>query len=169
MDQTDMVAISALVISLATLIVTVLHWRRSARPIVSAMVKTHLVDENRKAILNLTLMNSGTMPARNITLRTCEEGKLDAALDNPTEEEKVNYLECLSGQPYVAVLQNGAEISCAFGYFGPTGRSFWKPLATFPILIRYEGWFGWVYEEEQIIKIADSTSFTDSAWKGPSR
>lgn len=166
MTKGDYIALVALFVSIVALLLSIRFWSRSFRPIITAMVKTHSAG-NASTIFNLTVQNSGTIPARNITLHVHDRRKLEAALNNAPADERKLFLKCFDTEMRIPVLQNGTDTSCSFGFYSASGGGFWKPHAVFPILVRYEGWFGKVYCEEQMIKIADSHSFTGAGWREP--
>src|SRR5436305_490028 len=61
------ISFCSLLISLCSFVFSVQHLRRSFRPIVSAMVKTHQAS-NVLIAYDLVVLNSGTLPARNIEI-----------------------------------------------------------------------------------------------------
>lgn len=160
----DYIALAALFVSAVALLLSLRFWTRSFRPLVTAMVKTHSAG-NVSTAFNLTVQNSGTIPARNVTLHVPDWRKLEAALAKAPDEERTIFLKCFNKNMSIPVLQNGTDTSCSFGYCSASGGGFWRHHAVFPIWVRYEGWFGKVYCEEQVLKIADSTSFTGGAWR----
>ncbi|ACM27529.1 hypothetical protein [Rhizobium rhizogenes] len=164
MTLSDKIALIALIVSLMALLQATFFWRRSFRPIVTAMVKT-VSSGNVAIVYNLTVQNAGTIPARNISLHIHDSRKLEDALNGATAHHRRLFLKCFEEKTIIPILQNGAEISCSFGFTNLGGGGFWKHHARIPIWVRYEGWFGKVYLEEQEIIIADSTSFTGASWK----
>jgi len=157
------IALIALAVSLIALFQSFYFWRRSFRPIVTAMLKT--VGSGNEAIaFDLVLLNSGSIPARNVTLHIHDKRELDAALDRgATSERRRGFLSCFDAKTVVPIIHNGAEVSCSFG-FTSIKDSFWKQAAEFEVLVRYQGWFGRVYIENQTIKIVSSKSFTGFSW-----
>jgi hypothetical protein len=59
------ISICSLLVSFLSFVFSVHHWRRSFRPIVSVMVKTHQAG-NVSIAYDLVVLNSGTLPARNV-------------------------------------------------------------------------------------------------------
>lgn len=160
-----LVAYIALVVSFMSLLLSVHFWRKSFRPIVTAMVKTHAGGD--EAILyNLVLLNSGTIPAKRIRI-TADPTSLAMALgSDATLENRNRWLGCFEQEVSVPVLHNGDKISCSFGTTKGIDAGFWKYKSTVKVNIIYQGWFGSEYEEQQELQILDSKSFTGYSW-GP--
>ena len=156
------VASVALVVSIMAFVHSLWAWRRSFRPIVTAMVRT-VASGNQSTAYELVLLNSGSIPARDITLCVQDQSALEAALGDPQSHERQFFLACFKPGCVIAILQNGADVRCSFGYTGVTG-GFWKHEAVLPIDINYRGWFGTQYVESQVLHIVDSTSFTGGYW-----
>lgn len=164
-----LVSIVALVVSILALALSIFFWRRQFRPIVTAMVQTHH-GGNDGIVYNLVVLNSGSIPAKNIKLLVREHSSLEAALGAgaDTKTRKL-WLACFEPSTVIRHLHNGARTSCSFGLtHREPNKSFWKPEAEFPIHIEYEGWFGEKYQSDpaNILQIADSDSFTGGMW-GP--
>ena len=132
------VASIALFISFLSLAVTVRHRSQSFRPIVSAMVKTNGAG-NVAITYDLVVLNSGTLPARNIRI-TADESSLRAALGRgASEHAKEVWLAAFDETIYV--LHNNASVSCSFGTTERDNGGFWKHDSVIPITISYEHWF----------------------------
>lgn len=161
MDTT--IALLALLVSAVALGTSIYFWRRQFRPIVTAAVRTASAGSEAIAY-NLTILNSGTIPAKNITL-TLDESTLPAALgSDATAENRARWLACFSPNSHIRVLHNDSRVSCSFGTTRPHDRGFWKVRAQVSIIIEYEGWFGKKYVQPQTIDITDSGSFTGYMW-----
>ena len=167
-----MVAATALAISLASLLISFDIWTRSFRPIVTAAVRTHEAG-NIAIAYDLVLLNSGTIPARNIRITATEEALGPTFGKGASVEDKQRWLAGFNS--VIPILHNNAQTSCSFGTTQADDAGFWKYDATIPIVIRYESWLGgWLsswfgnrfkhFEENQIIQIADSNSFTGGSW-----
>ncbi|WP_159091600.1 hypothetical protein [Aminobacter sp. MSH1] len=165
MTPSDKIALAAVAISLVALLLSIHFWRRSFRPIVTAMVRSNK-SGNLATAFDLVLLNSGSIPARSVTLHITDDRQLENALDKAPLDRRSRFLSCFLKGTKVPILHNGAEVSCSFGYVSQTD-SFWKGGAEFPILVRYEGWFGKIYVERQTLRIVSSTSFTDFSWGTP--
>ncbi|WP_256750315.1 hypothetical protein [Mesorhizobium sp. Mes31] len=161
------VAIVALVVSAVALGFSIFFWRRQFRPIVTAAVKTHSGGNNGIAY-NLIVLNSGSIPAKNVRLIPYDPAALKGALGEGADEAgRKAWLACFDPSTSIPLLQNGDRTSCSFGMTHRDPRqSFWKPMAEFPIRVEYEGWFGVRYNKDppQILQIADSDSFTGGMW-----
>jgi hypothetical protein len=161
------VATVALIVSIVALGFSIFFWYRQFRPIVTAMVETHH-GGNEGIAYDLVILNSGSIPAKNIKLLISDQKALEAALGaGATEENKGRWLACFEPSSVIRLLQNGARTSCSFGLTHRDPRqSFWIAQAEFPIQIEYEGWFGERYQRDRpnVLQIADSDSFTGGMW-----
>ncbi len=157
------IAISALLVAIISLGLSVLFWRRSFRPIVTAMVKTHSAESGLIAY-DLVVLNSGTLPAKNICLRT-NRAVISNALGNDADDEnRRRWLICFEPETIIKILHNNESIRCSFGTTMDNDNGFWKYNSSIPIFIEYEGWFGRKYTQSQDIQIMDSDSFTGFMW-----
>jgi hypothetical protein len=157
------IAISALIISVLSLGISVYFWRRSFRPIVTAMVKTHAAG-NLATIFDLEILNTGSIPAKNIRLKV-KQTDIDKALGkDATPDNKRRWLCCFEAENMISILHNNSSIKCSFGQSTADDNGFWKYKANMPITIEYEGWFGKKYIQNQNIQIIDSNSFTGYHW-----
>ena len=158
-------ALVALIVSILALGLSVYFWRRQFRPIVTAAVRTH-AGGSEGITYDLVVMNSGTIPARNICLRVESQAELVAALEaGATPENKAAWLSCFDEATVIEFLHNGASTKCAFGATRrPASIGFWKPDARIRIKVTYQGWFGREFTERQVLRIHDTDSFTQSMW-----
>jgi hypothetical protein len=163
MQTSDLISLVALFVALATLLQSSYFWRRSFRPIVTAMVRSN-GGGNEAIAYNLVVQNSGTIPARNVTLHVHDTGMLENALDQASAAERAIFLKCFRSETVIPILQNGTEVSSSFGFTRRTD-SFWNYRARFTIKVRYEGWMGKVYLDYQDLIIMDSANFTGTAWR----
>ncbi len=163
MTTSDKLALVALLVALVTFLQSTYFWRRSFRPIVTAMVRSS-GGGNEAIAYSLYVQNSGSIPARNVTLHVHDQRQLEAALDDAPADLRGTFLKCFSAGTTIPILQNGASVSSSFGFTRRTD-SFWKHRAKFDIKVRYEGWFGRVYIERQSVVIADSENFTGATWR----
>ena len=163
LTPSTLVAFVALGSSIASLSVSVWFWRKSFRPIVTAMVKTHQGGNNAIAY-DLQIANSGSLPARNIRLRIDMSDVEPALGRDATREKKARWLCCFEKEHSIRVLQNAQATTCSFGTSMADDTGFWRYGSCFPITITYEGWFGKEYSEQQEIQVTDSTSFTGFSW-----
>lgn len=157
------IAVLALLVSAVALGTSIYFWRRQFRPIVTAAVRT-AVAGNEAIAYDLKILNSGTIPAKNVKLST-DELSLAAALgEDATAENRRRWLACFSSNSLISVLHNNDHVSCSFGTTRAHDRGFWKARAQISIVIEYEGWFGRKYVQPQTIEIVDSGSFTGYRW-----
>jgi hypothetical protein len=158
------VSFCSLIVALIALGLSFYSWRRSFRPIVTAAVKTH-AGGNVLTAYNLVVMNSGTLPAKNIRL-SADKNLLARALGRgATEKERKSELACFDS--VIRFLQNNDRVSCAFGHTKANDAGFWKYNAIISIDVNYEGWFGSKYHHTQELVIVDSESFTGYFWGDP--
>jgi hypothetical protein len=163
-DQLNLfVSLAALAVSLVSLFVAVWFTRRSFRPIVTANVETR-AGGNVTIAYDLVLLNSGTLPARNITVVAFNDTVERALGIDSGPANRRRWLACFEPKTKVSVLHNGKSTKCSFGTTQGSDAGFWKYRAEIRIWIQYEGWFGSHYKEEQIIQILDSESFTGFMW-----
>jgi hypothetical protein len=157
------VALVALIVSIISLTYSFYFWRRSFRPIVTAAVKTNK-GGNVLIVYDLVLLNSGTIPAKNITIRA-DQSSLDLAFGkDATDANKTRWLAPFRQSRIISILQNGENISCGFGTTGVNDNGFWKYESTILVEIHYQGWFGKKYKQSQALQILDSESFTEHKW-----
>lgn len=157
------IATFAFISSLISLGLSLHFWRRSFRPIVTAAVRTHSAG-NVATIFDLEVLNSGSLPAKNIRLKA-KDAYINQALGNDANDEnKRRWLSCFDADNIISVLHNNEKIRCSFGTSQANDEGFWKYKAKFPITIEYEGWFGKKYIQNQEIQIIDSESFTGFLW-----
>lgn len=164
MSMDTLIAFVALIVSAVSLGASIRFWRKSFRPIVTATVKTHSAG-NETITYNLNLLNSGTIPAKDIKLKA-NMVLIDVALGvDATPDNKRRWLACFGEDIVIPVLHNGDRISCSFGTTKANDSGFWKYKASIPFVIEYSGWFGIRYSQSQEVNIIDSDSFTGFMWK----
>lgn len=163
----QIIAIIALIISILSLGLSVYFWRRQFRPIITVAVKTAAAG-NDSIAFNLQVMNSGSLPAKNIKL-SAEQSDLNNAFGNDATQENQNrWLVAFNDENIIPILQNGESITCSFGMSQPNDRGFWRYRSNLPITVEYSGWFGYHYVDIQNIQFVDSDSFTGFLWGGRS-
>ncbi len=157
------VAFVALIVSACTLAASVRFWRRSFRPIVTAVVKTKTAG-NMAITYNLVLLNSGTIPAKNVSI-SADSASLEASLGSGADSaSRERWLSCFEGRSHIPVLHNGDSVSCSFGLTRGPDDGFWRYKSTIDVVINYQGWFGIDYQQPQKLHIIDSGSFTGFMW-----
>ncbi len=156
----------SLIIASISLGLSFYFWRRSFRPIVTAMVKT-VASGNMNTMFNLEISNTGTIPAKNIQLKIKDEDVAKAFGKESSDENKKRWLSCFDQNSSILILHNNSTVECSFGYCSSSKNDsgFWKYESIIPITIEYQGWFGKFYKTEQQIQILNSESFTNFSWK----
>jgi hypothetical protein len=84
---------AALAISFCSLLISFYFWTRSFRSIVTAAVKTHAAG-NEAILYDLVILNSGTIPARNMRIHAAELS-LAAAFGGDATPENKRKMDCL--------------------------------------------------------------------------
>lgn len=89
---TDWVNVGALVATVIALGLSLHFWRRQFRPLVTAMVRTHHGD-NTGLYFNLVVLNSGSIPARDVWFEVADPAALAAASEvaPPMSEGRIGY------------------------------------------------------------------------------
>lgn len=157
------ISFSAVVISFISLVIAVRFASKSFRPIVSVAVRTHSGGDV-SIIYNLEVLNSGSLPARDIHIKAEESAVRAALAHNQYKDREKEWLACFQPECTIPVLQNGTRVSCSFGLTREGDAGFWKYGASIPVVVEYAGWFGSRYSEPQVIYIRDSDSFTGYMW-----
>jgi len=157
------VSLVALLVSIISLLISIRYWSKSFRPIVTAMVKTHAAG-NLGTIFDLEILNTGSIPAKNIQLKAEQNNIKNALGINSSPDNKRRWLSCFDSENKITILHNNSSIKCSFGQSKANDQGFWKYKAIIPIKIEYEGWFGKKYVQDQDIQIIDSESFTGYQW-----
>src|SRR5258707_464645 len=133
------ISFCSLAVSFCSFVFSVRHWRRSFRPIISVTVKTHGAGDVRIAY-DLVVLNSGTLPAKNIRI-IAEVDSLNSAFGrDASDENKRRWLAAFGRLIYL--LHNGDKTSCSFGTTTADDGGFWKYDATISLMISYDHWFG---------------------------
>ncbi|UWU85343.1 hypothetical protein N2605_02460 [Bradyrhizobium yuanmingense] len=150
----------SLLISAFSLLISVDAWRRTARPVVAVAVKTH-AGSNVAILYDLVVLNSGTMPAKNIRL-IAEPISLSAAFGaDATQDNKKGWLACFD--IVIPALLNNERTTCSFGTTKANDTGFWKHGAIIDIEVVYEGRWR-THRDKQQLRILDTDSFTGHHW-----
>jgi hypothetical protein len=157
------VALIALAVSVLSFGYSFYFWRRSFRPIVTAMVKTHGADSGG-IYYDLVLLNSGTIPAKNVSIKPDPTSLAAAFGRDATEANQRRWLAAFDPTNTVSIIHNGDRVLCSFGETDGLDGGFWKYKSKISVTIEYEGWFGKKYKQAQEIQIIDSDSFTGFMW-----
>jgi hypothetical protein len=158
----------AIIIAVLSLLFSVLSWRESNRPIVTARVTTaagDLAGYGTGAALNLLVENTGNRPARNIKLSVIEK-TLRAAFDPAISDvDREDIQACFSTKFVIPVLANNQSTSNAFGFLGHDSNNTWKLHSRFPVTISYEDLDGRCFRHTLHLLVADNAGFASSHWK----
>tara|TARA_R110001583_G_scaffold119981_1_gene271218 strand:- start:1522 stop:2070 length:549 start_codon:yes stop_codon:yes gene_type:complete len=153
----------AFIASLTSLGLSVHFWRRSFRPIVSVAVRTYSVGSIAMTF-DLEVLNSGSLPAKNIRLKIKNADLKHAFGHDASDENKRRWLSCFAPCNVISILHNNQKTRCSFGTSREGGNGFWKYKSKFPVIVEYEGWYGKKYSQIQEIQITSSESFTGFLW-----
>jgi hypothetical protein len=155
-----MIALVALLVSLCSFLISLDIWRRSSRPIVTVAVKTN-AGGNQAILYDLVVLNSGTLPAKNVRINA-EKNSLALALGgDATEPNKKRWLACFG--EVIPILHPNEKTSCSFCTTQADDTGFWKYRATLRLTVTYEGRW-WKHQQTQEIRIANTDSFTGYSW-----
>lgn len=157
-----LISLGALGVSIRSLYMSKLTWKRTFRPMVSVAVKTHHADPSQ-ITYDLVVINSGNVPARDIQLKPTSQEALEAALGgDASKDNKERWLAPFNQT--IPLLLNGDRTTGSFGDTRIKDTGFWKYKSKFRISIRYTDWFAQPYEEVQDIYIFTSNTFTGYSW-----
>ncbi len=135
--------------------------QRNSRPFITAKVTTY-AEGNISTVLNLTVQNTGTSPAKNVRLST-NEAELKAAFASITLNEPV--VNCFTEKGMIPILENGHHKTNSFGVLHKKPEeSTWKLDALLNITILYQDLDGNEYKHEIPLKVASDTGFAGSWW-----
>jgi hypothetical protein len=82
------VSLIALLVSITLMLLSYRYWSKSFRPIVTVMVKTHL-SGNIATTFNLEILNSGSLPAKNIQLKANDKDLREALGNDANTESRI--------------------------------------------------------------------------------
>lgn len=156
-----MVSVIALLVSACSLLISSDIWRRTARPVVAVAVKTH-GGGNIAIFYDLVVLNSGTMPAKNIRLIAGSNSLAAALGPDATPANRARWLACFD--KVIPMLLNNERTTCSFGTTMANDAGFWKHGAVIDIEVAYEGRW-WTHRDKQQLRIADTDSFTGYYWE----
>ena len=157
---TLLLSIFAVLVAFVTLCFTMRTWKKSFRPIISAMIRTI---DHRETIrsFKLELLNTGLIPAKNVKL-IANYSDLQDCLDKSVTESFFNtILKCFNNDTVILSMHQNCPFKCHFGHCSTESSKFWIYGKEFSIKIKYQDFFRKNYEQILKIKIMDSTNFTD--------
>ena len=163
-DPGTAIGAAALLVSSVALIVSVLAWRESNRPLVTARVTT-AASGNVAVALNLLVENTGTRPARNIQLSVAP-AILDRVLSPSLDDGKRHRIaDCFGPDFRIPVLANGASVTNAFGLLHGSPGATWQKLARIPITLEYEDLDGRRFKHAHELFMIDAAGFAGTFWQ----
>lgn len=165
------VSVLALLLSSMALVLSVVLWRRTNRPIVAAYVRTN-ANAPLLRTYDLAVVNSGSRPAVNVRLHV-HAGDLMAALAPGVATAPrhavllADVRRCFSSDGEIGLLLNGETKTNSFGYTGPAGGEgpFWQHAARFNVRITYADLDQRTYSTSLQLHIKDSEAFGGGAWR----
>lgn len=171
MNTQQALSLSAIFVSVISLFITVLLWRESNRPVVSARVITHS-GGNIMILYNIEIINSGSRPAKNVRLHIEHKELANATTKEPDRnrnfsKELYSIKRCFDERATVPILLNGSSVSNAFGYTSDESP-FWIPGAHLEITITYQGLQGRRYKSRIPLRIDDTDAFAGTAYASAS-
>ena len=158
------ISVSALLISLLSLLFQEFQWRRSTRPIVSAYLCNTFPNEkiSSSVDLNLIIINTGTMPATDIRIRAKESDIKKIFGDEINEVDKDIVTNCFDNKRTTPLLLNGNKAETFFGHCEQINATSWKGLkydSWLPIKITYRDLNKRKYRTSIKLKLRDSYGF----------
>ena len=159
----DIIGLSTLLVASATLGFSLYCWKKSFRPMLSIMVVSHKFLEDRTA-LNLEIINSGSLPAKDIRLIANKDSLEEAYGSGVNDEDKNRWVCCFDEDNIINALQQNHKIHCSFGTFKENDTGFWKYKSKIGVTLKYKDFFGRSYEDEQQLVLINSDSFTGYSW-----
>lgn len=153
--------------SIATLSLTWLLWRRQNRPVVSAFVEEHSAG-NISIAYRLVVTNAGTRPAKDIRLSVTSEDLLHALATGVESSTKARPLldsirRCFSDDGLIPILLNNDRVQNSFGLTS-LSDSIWRPGASLPIEIVYSDLEDRRYQSRIRLRLRDRNAFAGSMW-----
>jgi hypothetical protein len=153
----------SILIAFIALVISIKYAALTFRPLITVSVKS-IAQGDILIVYDLIVLNSGTIPGKNIKLETNNNDISSCLGKNSGEINRSKWLACFSPQTKINILQNGQSTSCSFGTTVNNDDGFWKYGSEFDVKISYESWFGKKYTEIQPLKIVDTNSFTGKYW-----
>lgn len=163
-DLGTTIGVAALLISGVALIISVLAWRDSNRPLVTARVTT-AAGGNVAVALNLLIENTGNRPAKNTQLSVVP-ALFDRALAPSLDDaERRRVADCFSPAFRIPVLANGASVTNAFGLLHGSSDATSQRCSRIPITREYEDIDGGRFKHAHDPFIVDAAGFAGTFWK----
>ena len=166
-EYTLPVVSSAVIAVVATIgqFITLRLWRKTNRPIVSAIVETH-AGGNISVMYNLVVVNSGNRPATEIRLKTKEDILSYTHEQNSESNFMTSIYSCFHENAMIPLLLNGESTKNSFGFTkNPENKRGWIYGSSFPIQIVYKDLDGRKYRSKVNLVIRYSKAFAGTEWK----
>lgn len=145
---------------------TVRLWRKSNRPIVSAVIETDS-SGNIATTYNLLIINSGNRPAVNISLKLkLSDEDFKKCITQEINDNKIKHiLNCFRSETIIPLLINGEKTSNSFGLTSnKKGDNVWIYGSSLPIEITYEDLEKNKYISKQTLVVKYSKAFAGMEW-----
>lgn len=159
------ISISAVAVSIVSVLIGRHHWRETYRPPVTAFVDEHWPGETSSAF-DLVVANSGTRPAVGIRL-VADPVDIERLIEPGAPEHLANEVRsCFSAEAIIAVLRNGEELRTAFGsYQGEQSPSKWINYgAQINVRVEYNDLQGRCFVERMPLRIFVRQGFAGTVW-----
>ena len=165
------ISVTALTISLVSLLFQQVRWRESNRPIVSAYLSNAIPEDIKSTKIiafKLVLVNTGNIPATNIRISAKKSDIEKIFFDNTDKETKSIVEDCFEEKSEVALLLNGEKIETAFGISEYLNGLKWKGLKWdriwLPITITYKDLNKKRYRSSLKLRLRDRNGFGGSGF-----
>ena len=153
-------------VALAAWTFSVVSWRETYRPVVTARINTKEGGDLGFA-LDVVVENAGTRPAHDVWLEAVEADVRKAmkngaapGIDLPLDAKRVFFSKVV-----IPVLPNGNMATNPFGTLGQHGD--WVPGATIAVTLHYQGSRGRRFRETTYFLLHDNTGFAQTSWGKP--
>ena len=156
----------AIVVSGASLLISLRSWRQAHRPFICCDLQTQ-VGGGDASPYNLTIANTGTRPAANVTLTVDRASILSATsswvqADEGAKRTLSTIFRCFSPEGEIGLLANGRTVTNSFGSVSKDpSKSFWRHGASISVFVAYRDLEGRSYAAKQTLRIKEPTGL----WK----
>jgi hypothetical protein len=164
----------AIVVSGASLLISLRSWRQAHRPFICCELQTH-VGGGEATPYNLAVSNTGNRPATGVTLTVDRASILSATsswvqADEGGKRTLSAIFRCFSNEGEIGLLANGRTVTNSFGYTsGDPSKSFWRHGASISVFLTYRDLGGRSYRSKQTLRIKDAGAFSGKMWASASR
>lgn len=157
-------AVLAVLISISALCTTIVIWKQTYRPIVTAQIVTKHSTQNGFAY-SIHVYNTGTRPAVDIRL-SASVTEIQKIIVETISAPMLNELAAVfSDHGLIPILHPGTNVCNGFGHNSVNRQSAALIYnSILPIIITYKDLFGRSFIVKQRLFIKDSTWFAGSGW-----